>query len=89
MAAAKKTRRAPRRSALSPVIVMIGCKLDGKTRTLALRREGKRIRGAIFDGRATNVPQAVKGGLTLDFGDGEAMHTALHALGVWAWGSES
>lgn len=77
--ATKKRRRKPTAS----LLVTIGCKIDGKPRALALRRL---VKGMIFDQRS---PKLIKESLvTIEFGDGETLHTALHALGVWSWGSD-
>lgn len=69
------------------LLVTIGCKIDGKARALVLRRQGSIIKGLIYNQHATDVDQAIKDGIKVDFADGETLHTALHALGVWTWGA--
>jgi len=82
--ATKRKRKMPPTAAL---VVTIACKLDGRPRALALRRDGDLIKGIAFDQRASNRDAALNGGVAIDLGNGETLHTALHALGVWSWGS--
>lgn len=69
------------------LLVTIGCKIDGKARALVLRRQGSVVKGLIYNQHAPDADQALKDGIKVDFASGETLHTALHALGVWAWGS--
>lgn len=91
--ATKKRRRSRKRPHSFSMAITMGCKVDGKVAALIWRREGPRVYASLMptttlppkSAKTMPVPKSI---LDFDFGDGETLHTALHALGVWTWGSD-
>lgn len=75
----KKQRSGSRR-----VVVSMEAKLHGKIPvTLAVFRKGPGKQLVLL---VTNKKDDENWSMELEIGQGEALHTALHAIGVWAWG---
>lgn len=80
----KKLRK--RRSITQRVVVTMQVKFDGKRAALAVCRKGNTVRLMVMVDSKGNKDSETH---ELEMAQGEALHTALHAIGVWAWGSEN
>lgn len=70
------------------MVVTIPCRIRGKLHVMILTRQDYRVKLVLSDPNPKTIgktlAQSVKDAIIVE--EGEALHTALHALGIFDWG---